>query len=67
MEEENNNMLPFLEELIEKGPSFFVTGVYRKSTFTGLYISWDSVTSKSWKINLVKFLTYRALIICSNI
>ena len=41
MEEKNNNMLPFLDVVVEKYPSSFVTSVHRKSTFTGLYISWD--------------------------
>ena len=39
MEEENDNMLPFLNVLVKKSPSSFITSVYRKPTFTGLYIS----------------------------
>ena len=65
MEEENNNMLPFLDVLVEKGPSSFVTNVYRKPTFAVLHISWDSFTPKSWKITLVKCLTNRARTFCS--
>ena len=38
MEEQMNNMLPFLDVLVEKGPFPFITRVYRKPTFTGLYI-----------------------------
>ena len=40
--------------------------VYRKPTFIGLYISWDSFAPKSRKINFVKCLTYGALMICST-
>ena len=40
MEEEDDNILPFLNVLIEKGPSSFVICVYWTPTFTGLYISW---------------------------
>ena len=39
MEEENNNKLPFLDVLVERCD--FLTFVYRKHTFTGLYLSLD--------------------------
>ena len=35
MESENENKLPFLDILIERTSSGFITGVYRKPTFTG--------------------------------
>ena len=66
MEEENNNMLLFLDVMVEKVPSSFVTSEYQKPTFMRLYISWDSLTPKSKKINFVKCLTYRAQMICSD-
>ena len=59
-------MLPFLGGLVEKDPSSFLTCIYRKPTFTGLYISWDSFTPKSRKIDFVKCLTHLAFLICSN-
>ena len=39
MEKENNNKLPFLDVLVEKCEFSFLTSVYRKPTFTGLYLS----------------------------
>ena len=64
MEVKNNNMLPFLDMLVEMGPSSFVTSVYQKPIFTGWYISRDSFTLKSRKMNLIKCLAQRALMIC---
>ena len=42
----------------------FVTSIYRKLTFTGLYLSWDAFAPK--KVYLIKCLTFRALKICSD-
>ena len=39
--------------------------VYRKPTFTGLYIPWGSYTPTKSKVHLVKALVYRAHRICS--
>ena len=67
MEEENDNMLPFFDVLVEKSSSSFIISIYKKPTFTGLYIRRDSFVLKSTKINLlIKCLTHRALVICSN-
>ena len=64
LEKENNSTLPFLVVLVCKETSTFLTIVYRKSTFTGLYIRWDSFCPKKRKINLIKTLTHRTLMIC---
>ena len=66
MEEEKNNSLPFLDVLVERRSSSFLTSIFRKPTFTGLYLSWDSFAPKSRKVNLIKCLTFRALMICSD-
>ena len=66
MEEENCNKLPFLDVLVERGESAFVTSVYRKPTFTGHYLSWDAFAPRSKKLNLIKCLSFRALNICSD-
>ena len=41
------------------------TQVYRKPTYTGLYLRWDSFVPKQYKIGLVKCLIHRAWHICS--
>ena len=66
MEEENNNKLPFLDVLVERCDFSFLTYVYRKPTFTGLYLSWDSFAPRSRKLNLIKCFSFRALNICCD-
>ena len=44
----------------------FITLVYKKPTFTGQYIYWDSFGPKQRKTNLIDTLTHRALKICSE-
>ena len=66
MDEEKDNKLPFLDELVEWRSFAFVTSIYRKPTFTGLYLGWDAFVPKSRRINLIRCLTFRALKICSD-
>ena len=66
IEEENNGQLPFLDVLVERCDSSFLTSVYRKPTFTGLYLNWHSFAPKSRKLNLIRCFSYRALNICSD-
>ena len=56
---------PFLDVIVEKSNTEFLTSVYRKPTFTGQYIRWDSFGPKSRKNNLIGTLVHRALIIWS--
>ena len=64
---EHDGRLPFLEVLVEKvEENSSVTSVYRKPTFTGLYITWDSFCATKYKVNLVKNLVHRARRICSE-
>ena len=66
MEEESNGQLPFLDVLVERRDSSFLTSVYRKPTFIGLYLNWHSFAPKSRKLNLIRCLSYKALNICSE-
>ena len=61
IEEENNGQLLFLDVLVERSDSSFLTSVYRKPTFTGLYLDWHSFASKSRKLNLIRCLSDRSL------
>ena len=64
-EKESNLALPFLDVLVEKSPSKFITSIYRKPTFTGQYLRWNSFSPRKRKTNLILALTHRALTICS--
>ena len=66
VEKEQNNSLNFLDVPVEKGGTGFLTSIYRKPTFTGQYIGWNSFSPKVRKINLIKPLVQRALLICST-
>ena len=66
VEKEQNNSLNFLDVLVEKDGTGFLTSLYRKPTFTGQYISWTSFGPKTRKISLIKTLVHRALMICSK-
>ena len=65
-EKEENNSLPFLDVLVEKSDTGFLTSVYRKPTFSGLYTRWSSFCPKQRKISLIKTLAHRAQMICSK-
>ena len=56
----------FLDVLVEKNDHEFVTSIYRKPTFTGQYICWNSFCIMKWKSNLISTLVHRALVICSK-
>ena len=60
MEEENKKLL-FLDVLVERGESVFLTSVYRKPTSTRLYLSWNAFAPRSRKLTLIKCLSFRAL------
>ena len=66
MDEEKDNKLPFLDVLVERRSFAFVTCIYRKPAFTGLYLNWDAFAPKSRKVNLIKCPTFRALKIYSD-
>ena len=51
-EKESNHSLPFLNVLVEMHDSEFLTSVYRKPTFTGQYLRWNSFSPQRRKINL---------------
>lgn len=57
--------LPFLDVFVQRQTSKIVTSVYKKTMFTGLHIHWDSFCPGRHKINLVKILFHRNLLISS--
>ena len=65
-EVENNNSIPFLDVFISRYSTTFVTSVYRKPTFSGVYTHYDSFLPTVYKSGLVSTLLYRCYILCSN-
>ena len=63
---ENNNSLAFLDVLIDKTINGFSSSVYRKPTFTGLTMNFNSFAPFLYKINLIKTLIHRSYSICSS-
>ena len=51
--------------LVEKSPSKFITSIYRKPTFTGQYLRWNSFSPRKRRTNLILIFIHRALAICS--
>ena len=63
---ENNGILPFLDVKVKRGTNEFITSIYRKPTFTGLFSKFYAFSPKENKENLVFTLVFRAYNICSN-
>lgn len=66
IENEKNNNLPFLDTVVKRRVGKYETSVYRKSTFTGVYLNWTSLTARRYKIGLIKGLANRICKICST-
>ncbi len=65
MEEENSKALAFLDVLVEREERAFITSIYRKPTFTGQYVPWNSFCPVQRKTNIIDCLARRARMICS--
>ena len=65
-EKEYHNKLNFLDVEVSKEDLLVSTDVYRKPTFTGLSMKWNSYSPNSVKIRLIATLVDRAIKICSN-
>lgn len=66
-EEETDSQLSFLDVLVSRSTLGKIsTSVYRKPTFSGLYMRWDSFVPKSFKKSLVNCLVLRAWKLCSS-
>ena len=56
----------FLDVNVERTATGFETSVYRKPTFTGQYLRWESFSPTKQKINLISTFLHRALMICTK-
>ena len=63
---EENGILPFLDVKVQRSGAQFITSIYRKPTFTGLFSKYYAFSPLKNKENLISTLTVRAWRICSN-
>lgn len=63
---EQEGKLPFLDTLVYRGQTTYHTTIFRKKTFTGVYLNWTSLTSKKYKIGLIYCFMDRIWRICSE-
>jgi len=56
MELENGDSMPFLDVRVIRRVNKYETTVYHKKTFTGVYLNWTSLTSRKYKVGLIKCL-----------
>ena len=64
--QEVNGMLSFLDEEISRQLGKFVTTVYRKPTFNGVYIYFDRFLPTYYKVRMICTLAYWCFKICSD-
>ena len=64
---EENNSISFLDIKINRHNNRFLTSVYGKPTFSGVFTNFDSYIPLSYKSGLISSLLYRAFKLCSNI
>ena len=66
-EKETNSELSFLDIEISKDKKQFMTLVYRKPTFSGVFSQFDSFIPRSHNFNLVSTLIFRCYSICCSV
>ena len=52
--------------MVNRENQTFYTNIYRKSTFSGDYVPYNSYSPMRQKLNLISCLAYRAMKICSE-
>ena len=65
-EQEKNGKLSFLDVEVSREKGKFVTTVYRKPTFSGVYTHFESFLPTVYKFGMVYTLVYRCFKICSD-
>ena len=66
VERESEKCLAFLDVHVKREMNSFVTSIFRKRTFSGLYTQFESFMPSQYKFGLVGTLLHRAFRICSN-
>ena len=65
-EKEKEKCLQFLDAYVKRTDIGFESSVYRKLTFIGRYLRWESFSPLKRNISLISTLVHRALIICTK-
>ena len=65
-EQEKNGKLSFLDVEVSRDGNTFVTSVYRKPTFSGVYTHFDSLLPSTYKIGMIYTLVFRCFRIWSD-
>ena len=65
-EQEKNGKLSFLDAEVSREKGKFVTAVYRKPTFSGVYTLFESFLPTVYKFGMAYTLAYRFFKICSD-
>ena len=66
LEKENDDHLSFLDINIFREKGKFVTNVYRKKTFSGVYTNFNSFIPETYKPGLIESLLFRCFNLCSD-
>ena len=66
IETKQNNKISFLDVNVIREQGKFITNVYRKPSFCGVYTHFDSFISDTYKIGMIYTLVNRCFRICSN-
>ena len=68
LEVEENNKLPFLDVNVFRSEqsNMFMTSLYRKPTFSGMYTNFKSFMATKYKYSLISSLLHRVFMICSD-
>ena len=66
LEKENDDHLSFLDINIFRENGKFVTNVYRKKTFSGVYTNFNSFIPETYKTGLIESLLFRCFNLCSD-
>ena len=66
LEKENDGRLSFLDINIFREKEKFVTNIYWKKTFSGVYANFNSFRPETYKTGLIESLLFRCFNLCSN-
>ena len=66
VEKEAKDCLPFFDTKFIRECNKYITTIYHKKTFTGVYLNWKSLTARKFKFGLINCLLNRIWRICSS-